>query len=244
MVNCLMDVSIIIPVFNEGKKIEKDIQQATRFLSSQKMTGEIIISDDGSTDNTLSFVRKIEIDPRISLKIIDNKDHRGKGHAVKSGILEARSKVVLFIDSGSCVPYTDVMKGIDMIHTGSSDIAHGSRFLKDSIITRKKQWYRRIMSVGFRKLIHICIKIPEDLTDTQCGLKIYKRKAAFELYRQCITEGFMFDIEIILRAVKAGYRIKEFPISWTADLDSRLSPTASFFQIISELGSIKWNLRI
>jgi dolichyl-phosphate beta-glucosyltransferase len=114
--------------------------------------------------------------------------------------------------------------------------------MKDSKITRKKQWYRRIMSSAFRRFIHLWTKIPENLTDTQCGLKIYEREVALDLYQQCITEGFMFDIEIILRGVKAGYKIREIPITWTADLDSRLSPAASFFQMISELGSIKRNI--
>ncbi len=238
-----MDLSIIIPVFNEGNKIEKDIRQAAQFLSSQKMTGEIIISDDGSTDDTLHFLKKIEIEPGFTLKILDNKNHKGKGYAVKAGILESNSDMVLFIDSGSCVPYGDLMPGINMIRRGQCDIAHGSRFMKDSNITRKKQWYRRIMSGAFRRFIHLWTKIPENLTDTQCGLKIYKREAALELYRPCITEGFMFDIEIILRAVKAGYKITEFPITWTADLDSRLSPAASFIQMISELANIKSNIR-
>lgn len=239
-----MHLSIIIPVYNEGKKIERDIQQAVQFLSSQKMTGEIIISDDGSTDNTLHFLKTIKIEPPFSLKILCHKNHRGKGFAVKAGILKSSSDLVLFIDSGSCVPYIDLLRGINMIRTDQCDIVHGSRFLKDSMITRKKQWYRRIMSSVFRRFIHFWVKIPENLTDTQCGLKIYKREAAIELYQQCITDGFMFDIEIILRAVKAGYKIKEFPITWTADLDSRLSPASSVFQVLSELGKIKRNIKL
>jgi len=234
-----MYLSIVIPVYNEGRKIEKDIQLASQFLLSNKMEGEIIISDDGSTDNTINFLEKIKIDPHIPIKIIDNKNHKGKGYAVKSGILESRGKLVLFIDSGACVPYSNVLPGIDMISNGQCEIAHGSRFLKNILITRKKQWHRRLMSYAFRICIHIWAKIPNDLTDTQCGIKIYKREVALALYRQCITEGFMFDIEIILRAQKAGYKIMEFPISWTADLDSRLSPAATFFQMLSELEMIK-----
>ncbi len=86
------------------------------------------------------------------------------------------------------------------------------------------------------------MKIPKLLTDTQCGLKIYKREAAIELYQDCISDSFMFDIEIILRAEKAGYRIKEIPIEWTSDSDSRLSIMRNFFQIIRELKKIKKEL--
>ncbi len=234
-----MDLSIIIPVYNEGNKTDKDIQLAAQFLHLSKMSCEIIISDDGSTDNTVNILENIRNKLHIPLKIIANKDHKGKGHAVKSGILEAQGKLVLFIDSGACVPYNDILPGIDMISKGQCEIAHGSRFLKNSLITRKKQWYRRLMSYAFRMFIRLWAKIPYNLTDTQCGLKIYKGEVALELYRQCITEGFMFDVEIILRAAKAGYKIEEFPISWTADLDSRLSVTTTFFQMLSELVRIK-----
>jgi len=238
-----MDLSIIIPVYNEGNKIDKDIQLAAQFLHLSNISGEIIISDDGSTDDTVNLLEKIRNKLHIPLKIIANKDHRGKGHAVKSGILKAQGKLALFIDSGACVPYDDILPGIDMINKGQCEIAHGSRFLKNSLIARKKQWYRRLMSYAFRMFIQIWAKIPNNLTDTQCGLKIYKREVAHELYRQCITEGFMFDVEIILRAAKAGYKIEEFPISWTADLDSRLSVTTTFFQMLSELARIKKKIK-
>jgi len=238
-----MDLSIIIPAYNEGKKIDRDIQLAAQFLSYNNLSGDIIVSDDGSTDDTMNILEKIRNEPDIPLRIVDNKNHKGKGHAVKSGILEAQGKLILFIDSGACVPYDDILPGIEMINKGQCEIAHGSRFLKDSLITRKKQWYRRLISYAFRMFIHLWVKIPYNLTDTQCGLKIYKREVALELYRQCITEGFMFDVEILLRAMKAGYKIKEFPISWTADLDSRLSVTATFFTVLSELRSMKKKIK-
>ena len=83
------------------------------------------------------------------------------------------------------------------------------------------------------------MKIPPELTDTQCGFKIYKGDIARHLYSECITDGFMFDIEIIIRAQKEGYRIKEFPINWSCDRDSRLSPTRSWWRVLSELMTIK-----
>ena len=234
-----MDLSIVIPVFNEGRKIDKDIRMASQFLVMNNISGEIIISDDGSTDDTLNVPEKIFSKASVPVRIIDNKKHYGKGNAVRSGILEAMGEMVFFIDSGACVSYEDILPGINLIKDGNSEIVHGSRFLPGSFITRKKQWYRQVLSYLFRKFIHYCVKIPYDLTDTQCGLKVYKKDIGQELYRQCITKGFMFDIEIILRAKKAGYTIHEFPITWTADPDSRLSITGIFFSMISELKRIK-----
>jgi dolichyl-phosphate beta-glucosyltransferase len=234
-----MDLSIVIPVYNEGRKIDKDIRLASQFLENRKLSGEIIISDDGSTDDTGIIPSDILDEINVPVEVIDNKKHKGKGFAVRSGILKARGKCVLFIDSGACVSYDEILKGLDLIKTGKCDIAHGSRFLKDSNITRKKQWYRRLASYLFRKSIHVWIRIPIALTDTQCGLKIYRKDVAHELYGDCMTEGFMFDIEIILLAAKAGYKIEEFPISWTADPDSRLSLINTLFSMVPELRRIK-----
>jgi len=91
----------------------------------------------------------------------------------------------------------------------------------------------------FHWFVILYMKIPAELTDTQCGFKIYKRDVARKLYYECSTDGFGFDIEIIMRAQKEGYRIKEFPINWTCDRDSRLSPTRSFWSILLELAAIK-----
>ena len=237
-----MDLSIVIPVYNEGRKIDTDIRMAIEFLKNHNLKGEIIISNDGSTDDTLNIPENLRSHSKAQIKIIDNKVHYGKGYAVKEGILNAGGNVILFIDSGGCVPYDDILTGIDMVKAGSCDIAHGSRFLPGSFITRKKQWYRRILSYSFRRFIHVYMKVPYKLTDTQCGLKIYKKEVAKELYASVKTKGFMFDIEVILLAQKAGFIVQEFPITWTADPDSRLPVMHTFFNIFLELNRIK-NLR-
>jgi glycosyltransferase involved in cell wall biosynthesis len=234
-----VDLSVVIPVYNEGRKIDKDIRMAAQFMEINNISGEIIISDDGSKDDTLDIPQNVLSKATVPVRIIDNKKHYGKGNAVRSGMLQAQGKIILFIDSGACVYYEDILPGIDLLKSDSFKIVHGSRFMPGSFITRKKQWYRQILSYTFRKFIHSWVDIPYDLTDTQCGLKIYEKEVGKELYGQCITRGFMFDIEIILRAEKAGYAIKEFPITWAADPDSRLFLSRTFFNMISELRKIK-----
>ena len=179
------------------------------------------------------------VDEGVHLKVIDYRDHTGKGYAVKTGIMEAASDLVMFIDSGNCVPYNNITRGLELLEKGSCDIVHGSRFLTKSLIKRSRKPHRRLASFLFRKYIRIHSRIPENLTDTQCGLKIYRKEVARELFEQCFTHGFMFDIEIILRAGSKGYRILEFPIDWTSDPDSRLSVRGSFFRIFSELRAIR-----
>jgi len=177
-----MDLSIVIPVYNEELKIRHDITAASDFLSGYRMTGEIIVVDDGSTDQTSEVASNTAEDEGVSLKIIAYKGHAGKGKAVKAGIMEASSDLIMFIDSGNCVPYENLSRGIDLLKNGECEIAHGSRFLTESLITRQRKQYRKLVSFLFRKYIHILSRIPKNLTDTQCGLKIYRKEIAHELY--------------------------------------------------------------
>ena len=238
-----MDLSIVIPVLNEEKKIAQDILLALDFFEQQNIQGEVIVVDDGSSDHTASVVNKYEEDFPEKIKLISYCPNQGKGYAVKKGILEARGRFILFADSGSCVPFTDALKGIDLIKNQNVDIAHGSRHLPESKIIIPRKWHRSLFSFLFRKFISLYSRLPKSLTDTQCGFKVYKKEVAHPLYQQCQTKGFMFDIEIILLAKKEGYIIQEFPIKWTTDYDSRIQLSKTFFRMIRELRDIKQRLR-
>ena len=238
-----MDLSIIIPVYNEQDKIVKDIHAASAFLSGKGMTGEIIVVNDGSTDYTAEVVRSATVDKGIKLELIDGREHTGKGYAVKTGVLRASGDRIIFIDSGNCVPYDNILKGLEVINGRDCMIAHGSRLHPESKIMRPMNLRRKLVSYLFRKYIRIRSHIPKELKDTQCGLKIYEKSVAHELYSECITNGFMFDIEIILRARKKSYGIREFPIEWTSDPDSRLSFRSVLFSIFRELRVIRQALK-
>lgn len=237
-----MDLSIVIPVLNEEKKIAQDIYSALDFFEQQKLQGEVIVADDGSSDKTAGVVRQFSNDFPEKVNLISYRPNKGKGHAVKKGILAASGDIILFADSGTCVPYPDALRGIDLINNKTTDIAHGSRLLPESVIVVPRKWHRRIFSFLFRKFISIYSQLPKGLTDTQCGFKMYKKEVARNLYRKCETEGFMFDIEIILLAKKQGYTIKEFPIEWTTDYDSRIQLSKTFLRMFKELKNIKKRL--
>lgn len=234
-----MDISIVIPVFNESKKIGADIKAASAFLKDNHLAGEIIVVDDGSDDGTSKATKSVAVSPMVELEVIRYDDQRGKGYAVRTGIGKTSGEYVMFADSGCCVPYGYVPDGLKLLKSGACDIAHGSRKLPDSKIQEAQGWYRRICAGLFRWVIHRSMKISSELSDTQCGFKIYRGDVARDLYGQCVTDGFMFDLEIIMRAEKQGYRIKEFPIDWTCDRDSRLSPAKSLWRVLRELITIK-----
>lgn len=238
-----MDLSIVIPAFNESKKIAADIESAAEFLAGNRLTGEIIVVDDGSDDNTSQAAKDVKVPPGAAVKVIRYEQHRGKGYAVSSGVKESRGKYVMFADSGCCVPYGNILQGLYMLEKQVCDIAHGSRKLLESDIQQGQKFSRQICAKVFRWLVNKILKIPPEITDSQCGFKIYQGEVARRLYGECITDGFMFDVEIIMRAQKAGYRIKEFPVEWTCDLDSRLSLTRTPWPVLSELITIKRGLK-
>lgn len=238
-----MDLSIVIPALNESKKIARDVKMAALFLEANNLDGEIIIVDDGSTDGTANIAKKVNVPQNVKLNVIGFEHHKGKGYAVRAGIKQTSGKFVMFADSGCCVPYGNALLGLQMLQDGTCDIAHGSRKIIESDILEDQPRHRRICASIFCWLIHKLMKIPPEITDTQCGFKVYKGDIARELYSQCKSFGFMFDVEIILRALKQRYRIKEFPIEWTCDPDSRLSLVRAMWPVIRELRNIKRTLK-
>ena len=234
-----MIISIIIPTFNESTKIERDIISAAEFFEKNSFQGEIIIVDDGSTDNTSEAAENVKVPSDVSFRVIRYEKHRGKGYAVRTGIKSAKGDYILFADSGLCVPFDYILDGLGILKSGDFEIAHGSRKLKESIILKKQSLVRRIIAKMFRWIFIYWLKVPAELTDTQCGFKIYKGDTARKLYEQCVTDGFLFDIEIIKRAQKENYRIKEFPIEWRIDPDSRLSVRKNSIGVLKELIAMK-----
>jgi dolichyl-phosphate beta-glucosyltransferase len=237
-----MYLSIIIPAFEESTKIAFDISAAAVFLQGNNFEGEIIVVDDGSSDKTAEVARQTPVPSPVTLKVLSYTPHRGKGYAVRTGIKASTGKYVMFADSGCCIPYGNVLEGLFMIKNGTCDIAHGSRKLLESDIQKSQSLPRRICSRFFKWFIDRLLTLPPDITDSQCGFKIYRGDLARELYGRCISDGFMFDVEIILRAQKMGYRIKEFPVEWTCDLDSRLSLTRAAWPVFCELTTLKRRL--
>jgi hypothetical protein len=234
-----MDITIVIPAYNESRKIARDIKAACEFAVENNLNAEIIVIDDGSTDNTYENAVVCKTPETVKLFVIKLPQNRGKGYAVRKGIEKSAGEYVMFADSGCCVPYQNTIKAIELLKNDICDIAHGSRKMPGCKIKIPQPWHRQIFSKLFRYCVLLLMRIPAEFTDTQCGFKVYKGNIARQLYEKCTVDGFMFDIEVISRALKQQYRIKEFPVTWTCDLDSRLAPHRSFHTLLLELIKIK-----
>jgi dolichyl-phosphate beta-glucosyltransferase len=233
-----MDLSIVIPAFNEAPKIRNDIAAGADFLCDRGLSGEIIVADDGSTDGTANRAQQTRVPDSVVLHVL-TLPHRGKGHAVRAGILASCGQVVLCVDSGGCTPLANALQAIEWIRAGSCQIAVGSRKLAASCIVRGQALHRRACSALLRRAVIWTFPELRRLSDTQCGFKIFAGDVARTLFAESVIDGFLFDVEVLARAIQRGCTVREFPIEWTCDPDSRVSTSRALMPVLRDLVRIR-----
>ena len=234
-----MDLSIIIPAYEESHKIRKDIILADNFLNENKFSGEIIVVDDGSMDDTFNSAAGCRINPENKLTVLRNESNLGKGGAVRRGILNSKGNFVMYHDAGVTVPISNALTGLALLKNNSCDIAIGSRKMPGSGIKKGQKLDRVVISKVFGFSMRILFGQLKQFSDTQCGFKIYKGDPARELYSESAVDGFIFEIEILLLALKKKYVVIEFPVEWRCDRDSRISLFRSPWRVLADLIKIK-----
>ena len=224
-------LSVVIPCFNEARKIETDIQAALSYFGSRDYSFELILVDDGSSDGTAAILEQAK-----AYSTICYKPNRGKGYAVRRGMLKACGRYRLFADAGLCVPFSEIEKGLALLESGA-DVAIGSRKMAESQVVEQQAGYRRIGSSVFGMLVRNWMGLR--YSDTQCGFKLFTARAAERLFSAARIDGFMFDAETLINARKFGLTVKEFPVEWRADPDSRYKPFSGSFRNLIELVRIQ-----
>lgn len=234
----MIELSVVIPAYNEEKKISLDIEAVFNYFQESKINGELIIVNDGSKDETYKVACSFK-DKYKTLKVITYDKNRGKGFATKTGMLEAQGEYILLSDSGICVPYKFTEEGIRLLKEGN-DIAIGSRRGDPNKIkiVRQQPLYRKIGSKLFQILIQTIQLIPPGIEDTQCGFKLFKKEVAHDIFNRLITEKFMWDIEVLRISVKKKYKVVPFPVEWGNDPDSRFNPLIGSFENLLQIINI------
>ena len=202
-------ISVVVPCFNEGRTIYQNIRKINKYLSQKFDNFEIIVVNDGSTDNTLSQLKIIEQERPI--KIIENQRNEGKGKRVREGILTSQNKIVMFLDADLAIPIEELGEFLSGIEKGA-DMVIASRFVRGAKAIKPIPWHRKIMEVGFR-ILRLIILNNWEIKDTQCGFKVFKREVAKRIFNLSTINRFAFEAEIIFLAKKFGYQIKELPIT-------------------------------
>lgn len=230
-------LSIIIPAFNEEKRIGNTLWKIDNYLKAQAYTSEIILVDDGSTDGTVAIVTEL-IDRIETLRIVKNGENRGKGYSVKNGFMNARGKFLLFSDADLATPIKETEMMLKIMESGY-DLALGSRGLKESDIKIHQPWYREIMGTVFNLLVRaLAVK---GFKDTQCGFKCFTREAAIQICKKQRIERFSFDVEMLYIAKKLGYKIKECPVQWFDSPHSKVNAVKDSYQMMIDLLKIRIN---
>ena len=202
------ELSIIIPAYNESSRIIPTLESALSYFSSQHINFEIIVVDDGSTDDTATICKNILASKNH--KIIQLSQNKGKGFAVKTGVLESKGRYILFCDADGATPFTQYEKLRDAMLF--SEIAIGSRYKDRSTVEKKQPLYRIILSRTVNIIAQIFLI--EGISDTQCGFKLFRNHVGKEIFEKQKIERFAFDIEFLMLAKAKDYRISEVPVIW------------------------------
>jgi len=230
-------ISVVLPCFNEGATILKNIEKIHLYLKSNFETFEIIAVNDGSIDNTLPEIEKAA--GIFEIIIISQPKNYGKGKAVRDGILASRHETVMFLDADLAIPIEGLPAFLDSLEEGT-DIAIASRFVPGLKILKPVLWYRKFMEHVFR-LLRIMIINNSGIRDTQCGFKVFKRSAAMAIFPLMTVDRFAFDSEIIFVARKMGFSIKELPISLQNPTQSHVRIFRDSLNMIKDLMRIRLN---
>lgn len=229
--------SIIIPAFNESKRIQKTLIEVSDYFKKRKIQIEIFVIDDGSTDNTGEVIEEFKKKNNLeNLRLVKLSKNSGKGFAVKTGVFESTGENILFLDADGSTPIEEFEKMEKEIVV--ADIAIGSRF-KNELIKKQQPFYRRLVGLIGKQITKIIIR---DVGDTQCGFKLFRANIAKDIFKKITVHRFGFDMEVLVIAKKKGYKIIEIPVEWSHADGGSLNPLIDSIKTFFEVLKIRINL--
>ena len=234
----MLSISIVIPAYNEAKRLPKTINSIQAYLAVKNFRSvELLVVDDGSSDETASLVETYaNTDNRI--RLIRNPGNRGKGYAVRHGMLEAANDWVLFSDADLSAPIEDLDILLNAATEHDADVVIGSRAVNRSMIGVRQPLLREISGRAFNLFMRMMTGLP--YRDTQCGFKLYSRVAAQRIFPRQTLNGFSFDVEDLVIAKQQGLRAVETAVHWN-NVEGTTVSTLQGVKSFADILEIRWN---
>lgn len=228
-------LSVVVPAYNEEKRLTESMPVILNYLQKQAFTWELIIVDDGSSDRTSEVAKSLA--GHHPVRVLRNEPNQGKGGSIRRGMLEARGTYRLFSDADLSTPIDELTKFWKFVEEGY-DVVIGSRALPESELAVRQPASRELAGRVFNAAVQTLLV--RGLLDTQCGFKLFSARAAEEVFAKQTLKGFAFDVEVLMLARKAGFKIKEAPVRW---IDSPASTVSTWSGIMGFVDLAKLKLK-
>jgi len=234
----LPEFSLVIPAFNEAERIGKTLRECLRYLETTSPNSELTVVNDGSIDATSEVVRDVFAEPvSIATRLLEHSPNRGKGAAVREGLLAATKPIGLFSDADLSTPIEEAPKLIEPIAAGELDVAFGSRGLDRSLIGERHPWRREQGGRVFNLIVRLAPGLP--FWDTQCGFKAFRLDVFRPILEAAKTDGFGFDVELLYLARKANLRMREIPVRWNHNEGSKVNFLRDSVRMLREIVALR-----
>lgn len=230
----MLQLSVIIPAYNEEKRLPSTLESVHSFLSESEKTFEIIVVDDGSSDGTSKVVKEFAVD-HCGVRLLTHSPNQGKGYSVREGMLKAEGELLLLDDADGASPISELVRLENAIDNGA-DIAIGSRAKPGDETVVKALSHRKHIGNTFNMIVQSSLL--KGIEDTQCGFKLFKRDVAMDLFSIGRLNRYAFDVEILYLARIKGYEIAEVPINWTSIEGSKINLVTDPMNMLFEIAKI------
>jgi dolichyl-phosphate beta-glucosyltransferase len=235
--DCGLDLSIIVPAYNEEARIVETLRSIVDYLRAGHLSFQLIVVADGA-DRTRERARSFAEEVNAAMVVIGSASRRGKGRAIREGVELAVGRIVGFVDADNKTPIEEMAKLLPWLESGY-DIVIGSRAVTGSRVEVRQPLHRRIGSRMFGVAMHLTTGLWH-IGDTQCGFKFFIATVARDLFSRQRIDGYMFDVEILYMARRDGYYVKEIGVRWRDDADSRLNLVAGNWQNMLDILRIRF----
>jgi dolichyl-phosphate beta-glucosyltransferase len=234
-------VSIVIPAYNEANRLPETLRKLEEHYSSSNLAVEIVISVEPSTDGTLALA-EAATKSFPNLIVITHHEERGKGFAVRNGMMQARGRLIFFTDADLSTPLGDLENSVALFQREPAiDVIVGNRQHPDSVIVQRQSAMRESMGKTFNWIVRLLAGL--SISDTQCGFKGFRSRAAKEIFCRQRLDGFSFDVEVLLLAESMGFVVREVPVHWKNSPASHVRVVQDSLRMLKDVIGIRGQVK-